>query len=433
MVEERTNWRIFLLSLGLFFLLGTRAFGHAIPVIQAAIEVDQSSVRIAEETDIRILLDEEWLAKFEQLETEEDLAPILGECAAQFGEAVTYSLGSAKHNPDRTCQITATLGEDGELDYMALSLMEISTTLYTEDLSLKIDSDSPASVVLTARDAAGELIGRGQALFPGERSRPYPVRAAVAEGEGEGEGETEPEVSEVATELATMDVPSGDPDQVAQPPLAEPEFEPVGEKMASGSLWGFVRLGFRHIVDTTWSVSKGGWPEGMDHVLFVIGLFLFSFQMRPLLAQITAFTVAHSLTLGLSTLGIYRMSPRIAEPLIAASIVFVALENVLTKKPEKAGWLRLGLVFVFGLVHGLGFANMLAGWNLGGGILVPLLGFNLGVELGQLAIVGLCLLVLGGWLRRDFYRPRIAIPLSLVIAGIGAWWTIERLGLVPGS
>ncbi len=177
----------------------------------------------------------------------------------------------------------------------------------------------------------------------------------------------------------------------------------------------FIRTGFEHIV-----------PKGVDHILFVLGLFFFSLNMRPLLAQVTAFTVAHTTTLALASLGIVSVPSAVVEPLIALSIVFVAVENVFG---GKLGWGRIAVVFGFGLLHGLGFATMLG--DVGddsGRFFTRLIGFNIGVELGQLTVILAAWLLVGlpfgGY---PWYRRVIAVPASLVIAGIGIWWTIERL------
>jgi HupE/UreJ protein len=175
----------------------------------------------------------------------------------------------------------------------------------------------------------------------------------------------------------------------------------------------YLRLGFRHIV-----------PEGTDHVLFVLGLFLLSPRLRPLLVQVSAFTVAHTATLALSTLGVVRLPPSVVEPLIALSIAYVAVENTLstTLRP----W-RAALVFGFGLLHGLGFAGVLGALGLPRGeFLAGLLAFNAGVELGQLAVLALAFLTIGAFRARPWYRRRIVVPLSLGIAAIGLYWTVAR-------
>jgi len=176
----------------------------------------------------------------------------------------------------------------------------------------------------------------------------------------------------------------------------------------------YIAIGFEHIL-----------PLGLDHILFVVGLFLLSTQLRPLLLQITAFTLAHTVTLALGMLGIITIPGSIVEPIIAASIVYVAVENILMK--GLSPW-RPFIVFVFGLLHGLGFAGVLTEFGIPSGQFLPaLIGFNIGVELGQLTVIAICFLAVGWWFgHRDWYRARIVIPGSIVVALIGAYWFIER-------
>jgi hypothetical protein len=176
----------------------------------------------------------------------------------------------------------------------------------------------------------------------------------------------------------------------------------------------YLILGFTHIL-----------PKGLDHILFVLGLFFLSPQVKPLLWQVTAFTIAHSLTLALSLYGIFSLSPRVVEPVIAASITFVAVENLCTSRLNP--WRPL-VVFVFGLVHGLGFAGVLTEFGLPRHQFVTaLISFNLGVELGQLAVLSLATLAVGCFFRKRWYRIGVAIPASCAIAMAGAYWTIERI------
>ena len=176
----------------------------------------------------------------------------------------------------------------------------------------------------------------------------------------------------------------------------------------------FLTLGFRHIL-----------PEGLDHVLFVLGLALFSARLAALLVQVTAFTLAHTLTLALSTYGLVSLSPRVVEPLIALSIAYVALENLFAPRLRL---FRVLLVFAFGLLHGLGFAGALAQLGLPEGERVTaLLAFNGGVELGQLAVILPAFGLLGGLERRGVPRRHLVRPLSLAIAAIGLYWTAARL------
>lgn len=177
----------------------------------------------------------------------------------------------------------------------------------------------------------------------------------------------------------------------------------------------YLLLGFTHIV-----------PSGLDHICFVLGLFLLSLRIRPLLAQTTAFTVAHSITLGLTMLGLVSLPPRIVEPMIALSIAYVAIENLATSELKPS---RLVLVFAFGLIHGMGFAGVLRELGLPRSQFAPaLISFNVGVEVGQLAVILTAFLAVGWWAgRKPWYRKRVVIPASLAIAGIGLFWTVQRI------
>ncbi len=181
------------------------------------------------------------------------------------------------------------------------------------------------------------------------------------------------------------------------------------------SLIKYVAIGFEHIV-----------PKGLDHILFVVGLFLLSARLRPLLWQVTSFTLAHSVTLALGIYGIVSVPATIVEPLIAASIAFVAIENLFTDRLHR--W-RPAVVFAFGLLHGLGFAGVLMEIGLPRDQFISgLIGFNIGVELGQLAILAVCMLAVGLWMRhRSWYRPAITMPASVAIALIATFWFFERL------
>lgn len=176
----------------------------------------------------------------------------------------------------------------------------------------------------------------------------------------------------------------------------------------------YLWLGYTHIL-----------PKGLDHILFVLGIFLLSPRLKTMLLQVTAFTVAHSITLGLSMYGIVSLPSRVVEPLIALSIAYVAIENVLTR--ELKPW-RLALVFMFGLLHGLGFAGVLRELGLPRSeFLTALLTFNLGVEGGQLTIIAIAWLATTAMLARPWYRERVVIPSSLAIAAIGLYWTVARI------
>lgn len=192
---------------------------------------------------------------------------------------------------------------------------------------------------------------------------------------------------------------------------------PAPEPSRSEVAGRYLVLGFWHIV-----------PDGLDHVLFVAGLFLLAARLGPLLWQVSAFTAAHTLTLALSTYGVFDLPSSLVEPLIALSIAYVAVENLVTEKLKP--W-RVWVVFGFGLLHGLGFAGVLAELGLPRQELATaLVAFNAGVELGQLAVI-LAAFAAVGWLRdRSWYHRRLVVPCSLAIALTGLYWAVQRSGLV---
>ncbi|MEP1767429.1 MAG: HupE/UreJ family protein [Sulfitobacter sp.] len=195
------------------------------------------------------------------------------------------------------------------------------------------------------------------------------------------------------------------------------------------SLVSYIPVGFDHIL-----------PQGLDHILFVLGLFFLSTHLRPLIWQVSAFTLAHTVTLALGALGLVTVPASIVEPLIAASIVYVAIENIFARGLTR--W-RPAVIFGFGLLHGLGFASVLGEFGLPEGQFVPaLIGFNIGVEVGQLTVIAMafCLIWLGVWAARRaqltgaeemvteypvMFRA-LSVTGSLLIAIIGVFWVIER-------
>ncbi len=179
-------------------------------------------------------------------------------------------------------------------------------------------------------------------------------------------------------------------------------------------LWTYLRLGFKHIV-----------PQGLDHILFVLALFFLGLEWRKLIAQTTVFTVAHATTLFLSRYGVISLPGRYVEPLIAFSIACIALENIWR---PKLGPMRLALVFAFGLVHGLGFAGSLAEVEFPRDqFLLALLGFNLGVDFGQLFVIALAFLAVGWFRNKPWFRARVMIPCCAAIAAVGLFWTVQRI------
>lgn len=180
----------------------------------------------------------------------------------------------------------------------------------------------------------------------------------------------------------------------------------------------YLVLGFRHIL-----------PLGLDHIFFVLSLFLLSPRLKPIVMQSTAFTLAHSVTLCLAAYHLINPPARVIEPLISLSILYVALENIYSPRLKPS---RLGIVFVFGLVHGLGFAGALAEMGLPkNAYFTSLLMFNAGVELGQLVVILAAYFILAKWFAsKPYYRKWIVVPLSFCIAGIAAFWTIQRIFFV---
>ena len=177
----------------------------------------------------------------------------------------------------------------------------------------------------------------------------------------------------------------------------------------------YAKIGFVHIV-----------PKGLDHILFVLGLFFYAARWRPLLGQVTLFTLAHTTTLMLASTGHIVVSPNLVEPLIAASIIYVAFENLRSERLH-AG--RLVVVFAFGLLHGLGFASVLGDIGLADDqFMISLISFNIGVELGQLAVLVPAFLLFGVAAGNAlWYRRLIAIPASYLIGAIGMWMLITRV------
>jgi HupE / UreJ protein len=178
--------------------------------------------------------------------------------------------------------------------------------------------------------------------------------------------------------------------------------------------WTYLRLGFKHIV-----------PDGLDHILFVLALFFLGLEWRKLIAQTTVFTIAHATTLFLSRYGVISLPGKYVEPLIAFSIACIALENIWR---PKLGPARLALVFAFGLVHGLGFAGSLAEVEFPRDqFLMALLGFNLGVDFGQLFVIALAFLAVGWFRNKPWFRARVMIPCCAAIAATGLFWTVQRI------
>jgi hydrogenase/urease accessory protein HupE len=181
----------------------------------------------------------------------------------------------------------------------------------------------------------------------------------------------------------------------------------------TGSLLQFLGLGVEHIL------------TGFDHLVFLLGLLLVGVGFRDVARIITSFTAAHSITLALSTLDVVRIPPAIVEPMIALSIVYVGVENIF-RRDLKWRWL---LTFCFGLIHGFGFASALRDLGIGaeGGVALPLISFNLGVELGQLGVSGVVFPLIWKYRKRPEFATRFAPACSILIGIAGCFWLIERI------
>ena len=189
-----------------------------------------------------------------------------------------------------------------------------------------------------------------------------------------------------------------------------------GKQLVSrlGIFFNYIQVGFTHII-----------PKGLDHILFVLGLIFFSQKMYALVFQISLFTLAHTITLGLNSLRIVNLPIALVEPLIALTIVYIAIENIFKSEGTKY---RSVTIFIFGLLHGLGFASVLNTFGMPDNhFLLALTGFNVGVEIGQITIVTLVYLILKLLLNtQEQFRTYITIPGSLIIGVFGLWWSLER-------
>lgn len=187
----------------------------------------------------------------------------------------------------------------------------------------------------------------------------------------------------------------------------------------------FMEFGFQHIL-----------PQGMDHVLFVAALYLNARNWPSLFLQVTTFTLAHTITLGLASTGIVSAPLEIVEPLIAVSIMVLAIEAILFK--SGTAW-RLPVIFAFGLLHGLGFGSVMRVYLESADLLAGLTGITIGVEFGHLTVLVatgiaafLVRLLLKAVNKPDLYRPLFVIPAAALIAATGLFWTLQRTGILPG-
>ena len=182
---------------------------------------------------------------------------------------------------------------------------------------------------------------------------------------------------------------------------------------AGAAIPKYFGIGFTHVL-----------PGGPDHILFLLGLFFLTRNFGVLLFQMTLFTLAHSLTLGLSLYGFLSVPTGMVEVAIALSIAFIAIENLFCEGLSR--W-RPWVVFGFGLIHGLGFAHSFQETVVEPGDFLPaLFSFNMGIECAQIVVVGVAFAAVAAWWKRNFYQTMIARPASLMIAASGLYWAVER-------
>lgn len=324
------------------------------------------------------------------------------------------------------------VGVSVDADALALGLPPNAAT---EEVAAGIETLPEADVPAAIERARVEVARLVELRFDGERVTPdveFPQNGTPEAAVGESrsflgviaqlKGRVPPQATSATLRadpsLKTIDarfIGQGEPIQYLLDPGEESPPFPVGAgAVVEQGVWGrYVKLGFAHIL-----------PKGLDHILFVLGLFLLSARIRPLLWQVTAFTVAHSATLALSMLGIVSLPSQPVETLIALSIAYVAVENIVTD--ELKAW-RPFVVFAFGLLHGLGFAGVLRELGMPEGRFVSaLIAFNVGVELGQLAVIAAASVVVARFRGHPRYRRIIVVPASAAIAAVGLWWAFER-------
>ncbi len=358
------------------------------------------------------------------------LALVVGFSAERPAEAHTFERTTTTFRVDRVRNFDVTLKLD--LDALALGI-DPSTD---PEMAARTLLEMTEADFQKAEDELKNLLSRrlrvradGKPLdfavsFPQFRPRPARAGVEVFGVEARLTGQVPAGARELrffasrafpAIELSFIDEGTGRREfHICLPGEECPKIKLIAGEPEAG-LSELVVIGFKHIV-----------PLGLDHVLFVLALFLGGREMKALLIQTGVFTLAHSATLALSTFGILSLSPRIVEPLIALSIGIVSLENVLRGSGVSRG--RAAVVFVFGLLHGLGFAGVLAQTPLvEGQKLMALLLFNLGVELGQISVLAAAFLVSLPLRDPVRYRRLVARPLSLVLGVVGLVWAVARV------
>lgn len=180
--------------------------------------------------------------------------------------------------------------------------------------------------------------------------------------------------------------------------------------MIINNIW----IGFQHVI-----------PLGYDHILFIVSLFFLNSKLKSALLQCTIFTIAHSFTLAIVTIYNPLINFKLIEIFISISIIFVSIENSLKINLKIK---RVYFIFIFGLIHGMGFASALK--NIGfekSELISSLLGFNIGVELAQFLIILICFLITFKLINKGWYNSKIVQPISLIISLVAIYWTIDQI------
>jgi len=303
----------------------------------------------------------------------------------------------------------------GDVSLAAMTTLEFSGTLPPEAGALTLATPMSARLEFPLAytfsvPAENRTLTRWLDL-PGGRSRAFALQSPGIAGPGPAAVAA---ADSPAPAVPAAAAPTPAPAAATTPAAADVSPAALALAVRLETAGQFLWLGFLHIV-----------PRGADHILFVIGLFFLGLKWRPLLTQTTAFTVAHTTTLGLSAYGIFSLPAAVVEPLIAVSIAYVALENIVRPKLTPV---RVAVVFAFGLLHGLGFASSLSEVPMPREqFFTALLAFNFGVDFGQLAVIAACFLLVGWWRERVWFHRRIVIPACAAIAAVSLFWTVQRV------
>ena len=317
---------------------------------------------------------------------------------------------ASAHDPGLST-LTVTIGTQRTEAVLRVGSVDLAALTETgdpsaADLVLRVDSaPQRADETIVARDADGGAEVRWR--FPAARGERFSIRFLGIDRLASDHKQVVTAFASDGRRIGARLVDAG-----SAPPAFDLPREPRGSGLRAFASW--IALGASHVA------------EGWDHVAFLLAILLGCTRRSAIVRAVTAFTLAHSVTLALAAFGWLRISPALVEPTIAASIAFVAVRNVVRARSPRE---PLAAIFVLGLVHGLGFAGQLSGLvaGTGGGLVSALLGFNLGIELAQLAGVLLVLPVLEALRRAPVWQEAVVRVGSLALALLGASWLVERL------